>query len=69
VVASGQTFGLGPHTLTATATDAAGNSADPVAFSFTVADTAKPVIAISAPAPTIQATSAAGAPVTFAATA
>ncbi|WP_280136478.1 SdrD B-like domain-containing protein, partial [Methylobacterium sp. Leaf88] len=69
VVASGQTFGLGPHTLTATATDAAGNSADPVGFSFTVADTAKPVIAVTAPATTIQATSAAGAAVTFAATA
>jgi hypothetical protein len=69
VVASGQTFGLGPHTLTATATDAAGNSADPVAFSFTVADTAKPVIAVTAPATTIQATFAAGAAVTFAATA
>ncbi|WP_200941357.1 SdrD B-like domain-containing protein, partial [Methylobacterium sp. Leaf465] len=36
VVASGQTFGLGPHTLTATATDAAGN-ATTRSFSFTVA--------------------------------
>ena len=34
-----------------------------------MADTAKPVIAVTAPATTIQATSAAGAAVTFAATA
>jgi hypothetical protein len=69
VVTSGQVFGLGSHTVTATARDAAGNFADPVDVTFTVVDTAKPVLDVTAPAATIQATSAAGAAVRFAATA
>ena len=39
VVTSGQVFGLGSHTVTATARDAAGNLADPVAFTFAVTTT------------------------------
>ena len=39
VVVSGQTFGLGAHTVTASATDRAGNAAVPIAFDFTVAST------------------------------
>ncbi|MCJ2010506.1 SdrD B-like domain-containing protein [Methylobacterium sp. J-092] len=39
VVVSGQTFGLGAHTVVASATDRAGNAAVPVSFDFTVAST------------------------------
>ena len=37
----------GSYTVTATATDAAGNESDPVTASFTVADTVDPVIAVA----------------------
>ena len=69
VVTSGETFALGSHTIVATATDAAGNGAIPVSFTFAVADETAPVITVTPPAATIAATSAAGAVVTFSGTA
>ncbi|MCJ2038566.1 carboxypeptidase regulatory-like domain-containing protein [Methylobacterium sp. J-059] len=66
VVVSGQTFGLGAHTVVASATDRAGNAAVPIAFDFTVADTTRPNLTLSArPSAQVEATSAAGAPVVF----
>ncbi|MBA3854732.1 MAG: hypothetical protein C0503_09960 [Gemmatimonas sp.] len=65
--ASGSVFPLGTTTVTATATDAAGNTATQT-FTVTVADTTAPVI--TAPANiVVEATSASGATATFAATA
>ena len=65
--ASGSTFALGATTVTATASDRAGNSAS-ANFTVTVVDTIAPVI--SAPSDLVlEATSAAGASATFAATA
>ncbi len=65
--ASGSTFALGTTTVTATATDRAGNQAT-ATFTVTVADTIAP--ALTAPANLVlEATSAAGATATFAATA
>ena len=60
-------FSVGSHTVLASATDLAGNTAN-TSFSFDVKDTTAPVVAAGAPAST-EATSAAGAPVTFAASA
>ena len=63
------TFGLGSHTITGSASDAAGNGATAVSFTFAVADETAPVITVTPPAATIAATSAAGAVVTFSGTA
>ena len=60
-------FSVGSHTVLASATDLAGNTAN-TSFNFDVKDTTAPVVAAGAPAST-EATSAAGAPVTFAASA
>ena len=60
-------FSVGSHTVLASATDLAGNTAS-TSFSFDVKDTTAPVVAASAPART-EATSAAGASVTLAASA
>ncbi|MBI2514374.1 MAG: HYR domain-containing protein [Opitutae bacterium] len=65
--ASGSIFPLGTTTVTATATDAAGNVATKT-FTVTVADTTAPVLTVPANI-TLEATSAAGASATFAATA
>jgi len=62
--ASGSTFAIGDTTVTCTTTDAAGNAADPVTFTLSVADTTAPVIAAHGDQ-TAEATSAAGASVTF----
>jgi autotransporter-associated beta strand protein len=70
VVSSGQTFALGTHSVTATAFDAAGNASAPVSFDFTVRDTTAPTLALTAAPPaTIEASSAAGAAVSFTASA
>ncbi|MBA9071868.1 autotransporter-associated beta strand protein, partial [Methylobacterium sp. RAS18] len=70
VVTSGQTFALGTHSVTATAFDAAGNASAPVSFDFTVGDTTAPTLALTAAPPaTIEASSAAGAAVSFTASA
>src|SRR6185437_1278294 len=65
--ASGSTFAFGPTTVTCTATDAHGNHAT-ASFTVTVSDTTRPVVTVPANA-TVEATSAAGAVYTFAATA
>ncbi|BDL39135.1 amidase family protein [Methylorubrum sp. GM97] len=68
VVSSGQTFALGTHSVTATAFDAAGNASAPVSFDFTVQDSTAPTLALAAAPPTtVEASSAAGAAVSFAA--
>ena len=64
--ASGSTFPLGTTTVTVTATDAAGNSRQ-AAFTVTVVDTTPPAITSVSSALTVEATSAAGAIVTYAA--
>lgn len=64
--ASGSTFAIGQTTVTCTATDGAGNAATPATFTVTVEDTTAPTIDAHA-AVTAQATSAAGASVTFSA--
>jgi phage tail-like protein len=64
---SGSTFPLGPTTVTCTATDATGNSAS-ADFSVTVEDTTAPSLTLPADI-VAEATSAAGAVVTFAASA
>ncbi|MGW9819972.1 autotransporter-associated beta strand protein [Methylorubrum extorquens] len=70
VVSSGQTFSIGTHSVTATAFDAAGNASAPVSFGFTVRDTTAPTLALTAAPPaTVEASSAAGAAVSFAASA
>jgi hypothetical protein len=66
-VTSGQTFAIGTHTITETATDSHGNTATS-SFTITVQDTTAPAIQGQANI-TQEATSAAGAAVTFAATA
>jgi len=66
-VASGDTFAIGTHTITATTTDANHNTSTKD-FTFTVQDTTAPDITFTAPS-TAEATSAAGAAVTFSATA
>ncbi len=65
--ASGSTFPLGTTTVTASATDAAGNTATG-SFTVTVRDTTQPGLIVPANI-TAEATSASGAAVTFAATA
>ena len=67
VVHSGDTFSIGAHTITASATDAHGNTSSEQ-FSITVRDTTPPVLT-TVPDQTDEATSAAGAVATFAATA
>jgi HYR domain len=67
VVHSGDTFGLGTHTITASATDAAGNTGSEQ-FTIKVEDTTAPVLTPVADQ-TDEQTSAAGAVATFAATA
>jgi Ca2+-binding RTX toxin-like protein len=67
VVHSGDTFGLGAHTITASATDAAGNLASEQ-FTITVQDTTPPTLTLVLDQ-TVDATGPNGAPVTFAATA
>src|SRR4030095_4687288 len=64
---SGSTFALGTTAVTATATDAAGNTATRT-FNVTVRDTTKPVLTVPANQ-TLEATSAAGAAATFTAAA
>src|SRR5258707_14134041 len=66
-VHSGDTFGLGDHTITASATDAHGNTSSET-FSITVQDTTAPTLTTVA-GQTDEATSAAGAVATFSATA
>jgi hypothetical protein len=62
--ASSSTLGLGPHTVTCTATDVAGNTATS-SFTVTVADTTPPTI-VGTPADfSIEATGPTGAVVTF----
>ncbi|MER2264955.1 SdrD B-like domain-containing protein [Methylobacterium oxalidis] len=69
VVTSGQSFGLGRHTISATATDASGNKTTQT-FSFVVADPKAPTLTLGAlPAAKTEATSARGAVVDFSATA
>jgi len=66
--ASGAFFALGgPHTITCTATDASGNSSNG-SFKITVKDTTAPVLTLPANI-TTEATSGAGAVVSFSATA
>jgi hypothetical protein len=65
--ASGSTFPLGTTTVNVTAKDAAGNSTTE-SFTVTVLDTTAPTLIVPA-SQTIEATSAAGAVATFAATA
>jgi autotransporter passenger strand-loop-strand repeat protein len=67
VVHSGDTFGIGTHTITATATDAAGNIASEP-FTIKVQDTTPPTLTPVANQ-TVKATGASGAAVTFSATA
>ncbi|MCJ2114699.1 carboxypeptidase regulatory-like domain-containing protein, partial [Methylobacterium sp. E-025] len=68
VVVSGQTFGLGAHTVGASATGRAGNGAVPFWFEFSVADTTRPNLTLGVqPSAQVEATSADGAPVDFAA--
>ncbi len=62
--ASGTTFAIGVNTVTCSKTDAHGNVATPVTFTITVQDTTAPVIASHANV-TVEATSAAGAVVTY----
>lgn len=64
--ASGSVFALGSTTVTCSAVDAAGNSATS-SFEITVTDTTAPVISGTPAGATVEATSAAGAAVTFAA--
>jgi len=61
---SGSTFPLGPTTVTVTAADAAGNSSQ-TTFSVTVVDTTPPAITSISSNLTAEATSAAGAIVTY----
>jgi VCBS repeat-containing protein len=67
VVHSGDIFGLGVHTITASAVDSAGNAASE-SFSITVKDTIPPVLTAVA-SQTDEATGPNGATATFAATA
>ena len=67
VVNSGQTFAIGTHTITASATDAAGNTASET-FTIKVQDTTPPLLTPVANQ-TLAATGPGGAVATFAATA
>ena len=67
--ASGSTFAIGTTTVTVTATDAYCNVSAPRTFTVTVRDTTPPVITSVSPNLTIEATSAAGATVSYAAAA
>jgi hypothetical protein len=67
--ASGSTFPLGSTTVTCDATDGAGNAATAVAFTVTVVDTTPPNLTVPADLTNVPATSAAGAPVSYSATA
>lgn len=58
------TFALGNTTVTCNATDTSGNAANPTTFVVSVVDTTKPVIAAHADV-TAEATSSAGAVVTY----
>ena len=62
--ASGSSFALGDSIVTCSATDAAGNAATPKTFKITVKDTTAPVIAAHGDE-TAEATSAAGAAVSY----
>jgi hypothetical protein len=62
---SGTTFAIGVHTVSCTATDAAGNSAT-ATFTVTVLDGVPPVVTVPAKM-TVEATSAQGTTVSFAA--
>lgn len=64
---SGSTFPIGNDTVTCTATDAHGNTGT-LSFHIVVSDTTGPVLALSSDM-TVEATSAAGASVTFTASA
>jgi hypothetical protein len=66
-VSSGAVFGIGHHTVLASATDTSGNVGQ-ATLNFDVVDTTAPTVSASAPA-TTEATSAQGAAVTFTATA
>jgi HYR domain len=65
---SGTTFGKGQTTVTCSAQDSSGNTSQPGTFVVTVQDTQPPTLSLSSPAP-VEATSSAGATVTFGATA
>ena len=65
---SGSTLGLGPHTITCTATDASGNTSAPQTFTVTVQDTTPPVLTVPAPI-TVNSPTTAGVAVTYSATA
>ncbi|HET6403553.1 MAG TPA: HYR domain-containing protein [Candidatus Thermoplasmatota archaeon] len=62
--ASGSVFALGSTTVTCTATDAAGNAAEPVSFVVTVQDTTAPAIQATQDL-VVQASGLAGAYVTY----
>ena len=62
---SGSTFALGDTTVTCNATDAAGNDATPTTFVVHVVDTMAPTIAAQADVGPVEATSAAGAVVSY----
>ena len=66
--ASGSLFPIGQTTITCTASDAAGNQATSVTFTLTVQDTTPPLIIVPATI-TVEASSAAGAAVSYTATA
>jgi hypothetical protein len=66
--ASGTVFPLGTTTVTCSATDAHGNTSPSQAFTITVQDTTKPTVTVPATM-TLEATSANGAPGTFASSA
>lgn len=66
--ASGSTFALGTTTVSCTATDAHGNGSGPKTFTVTVRDTTPPAVTVPGDLTTL-ATSAQGAPVSFAASA
>jgi HYR domain len=68
VPASGSVFAIGTTTVSCTATDAAGNSSAPGTFNVTVRDTTPPTLSLPANI-TKEATGAAGAVVTYTATA
>jgi hypothetical protein len=68
VPASGSVFPLGPTTVHCTATDAAGNTSADETFTITVVDTTAPDLTVPSNM-TVDATSAAGATVTYTATA